>query len=181
MSHPARQRDPVLRRAQRGDPRAQRALVERHGPRIWGLCVRLAGSEAEDCYQRTWEKVFRALPGFDPGGAASLGTWIGTIARRTLIDRHRRGRVRGEVVEFEGLGASEPGPDDLAVARQRSRRLDAALQRLPADQRRVVVLHHLEGVPLATLAAEEGVAVGTIKSRLHRGRGRLAQLLGGLS
>ncbi len=181
MAQTAPRPDRILLRAQRGDPRARRVLVERHGPRVWGLCARLAGSEAEDCYQRSWEKVFRALPGFDPDGAASLDTWIGTIARRVLIDRHRRGRVRGDVVELDGLSAGEPGPDDLAVARQRGRRLEAALQRLPTDQRRVVVLHHLEGVPLATLAAEEGVALGTIKSRLHRGRGRLAQLLGGLT
>jgi len=179
MPQPVRQRDRVLTRAQQGDPRARRLLVERHGPRVWGLCTRLAAGEAEDGYQQIWEKVLRALPGFDPDGTASLDTWIGTIARRTLIDRFRRRQVRGEVVDFEGLRSADLGPEGHVAKRQRSAMLEAALQRLPSDQRRVVVLHHLEGVPLATLAEEEGVAVGTIKSRLHRGRGRLATILGG--
>ncbi len=179
MPQPLQQPDRVLARAQQGDARARRLLVERHGPRVWGLCTRLAGSEAEDSYQQIWEKVLRALPGFDPLGPASLDTWIGTIARRTLIDRFRRRQVRGEVVELEGLRSGDAGPEGRVAERQRAAMLERALQRLAPDQRRVVVLHHLEGVPLATLAGEEGVAIGTIKSRLHRGRGRLAAILGG--
>jgi len=179
MPQPIRQRDRVLTRAQQGEPPARRLLVERHGPRVWSLCARLAAGEAEDCYQLIWEKVLRALPGFDPDGAASFDTWIGTIARRTLIDHFRRRQVRGEVVDLEGLRCAGVGPEGHVVQRQRAALLEAALQRLPSDQRRVVVLHHLEGVALATLAEEEGVAIGTIKSRLHRGRGRLAAILGG--
>jgi RNA polymerase sigma-70 factor (ECF subfamily) len=146
---------------------------------VWSLCTRLAPGEAEDAYQQIWEKVLRALPGFDPDGSASLDTWIGTIARRTLIDRHRRRRTRGEIVELDRLRSAGKGPESLVVARERVVLLERALQRLPGDQRRVVVLHHLQGVPLATLAHEEGVALGTIKSRLHRGRARLASILGG--
>jgi RNA polymerase sigma-70 factor, ECF subfamily len=178
MPIPARKTDPWLLRAQRGDAKARRALVERHGPRIWGLCRRLAPADAADCYQRIWEKVFVALPGFEPSGPASLDTWIGTIARRTLIDHHRRRRVRGEVVELGELRADEPDPEMVTGTKRRHARLDRALLRLPAAQRRAVVAHHLQGVPLATLAREEEVSLGTIKSRLHRGRGRLAQLLG---
>ena len=179
MAHAAPEPDRLLHRAQGGDPRARRLLVDRHGPRVWSLCARLAAGEAEDCYQLIWEKVLRALPSFDPDGAASLDTWIGTIARRTLIDRFRRRQVRGEVVDLEGLRCASAGPEGQMVQRQRTALLEAAIQRLPADQRRVVVLHHLEGVALAVLATEEGVALGTIKSRLHRGRGRLAAILGG--
>lgn len=146
---------------------------------MWGLCTRLAPGEAEDHYQQIWEKVLRALPGFDPAGSATLDTWIGTIARRTVIDHHRRRKVRGEVVELEGLRSDQAGPEGRVAERQRAAMLERALQRLPAEQHRVVVLHHLQGVPLATLATEEGVAVGTIKSRLHRGRAQLAAILGG--
>ena len=68
---------------------------------------------------------------------------------------------------------------DERIDRRRCQvRLEAALERLPYAHRRVVLLHHLNGVPLADIAAAEGVAVGTIKSRLHRGRARLAELLG---
>ncbi|MFT4627581.1 MAG: RNA polymerase sigma-70 factor (ECF subfamily) [Myxococcota bacterium] len=165
-----------LARAASGDPSARTALVRAHGPLVWALCRRLA-REPDDAYQAIWEKVFRALPRFDPGGPASLRTWIAVVARRHLTDRHRRNAVRGEVVSIEALPPVEPVAEAHAALRQRQARLELALQRLPADQRSAVVLHHIHGVDLDTLAREAGVAVGTIKSRLHRGRARLAQLL----
>ncbi len=155
---------------------ARDALVRAHGPLIWALARRLA-AEPEDAYQAIWERVFRALPRFDPGGAASLRTWIGVVARRHLTDRHRRQQVRGEIVPLESLPPVAADAEERVVARQRKARLEAALRLLPAAQRRVVVCHHIHGVALATLAEEEGVALGTIKSRLHRGRARLAQVL----
>jgi RNA polymerase sigma-70 factor (ECF subfamily) len=153
-------------------------LVDTHGGRVWAMCRRLA-AEPEDCYQEIWEKVFGALDRFDPVGAASVGTWIATIARRHLVDRHRRSRVRGEVVSIAGLATAEPAADDALDRHQRRARVEDAIARLPDAHRRVVVLHHIHGVPLETLAEEEGVPLGTLKSRLHRGRARLAELLGG--
>jgi len=170
---------PVLRRAQRGDAQAWETLLGLYGPRVYGLCARLA-PDPEDCYQQIWEKVFRALPRFDPRGPADLGSWIGTIARRALIDRHRRRSRAGQVLPLEEYRDPGRGADEQVERRQRSQALERALRRLPPDQRHVVLAHHLQGVPLATLAAEEGVALGTIKSRLHRGRARLAQLMGGM-
>lgn len=157
---------------------APATLVDTHGGRVWAMCHRLA-AEPEDCYQEIWEKVFGALDRFDPVGAASIGTWIATIARRHLVDRHRRDRVRGEVVSIAGLSTAEPAVDEVLDLAQRQARVEAAIARLPDAHRRVVVLHHIHGVPLETLAEEEGVPIGTLKSRLHRGRARLADLLGG--
>lgn len=156
------------------EPRDREALVALHGPFVWGLCRRLC-PEPEDAYQETWEKVFAAIHRFDPAGPASLRTWIGTIAHRHLVDRHRRRRVRGEVVELGDIpvGADDEGPD----VRRRAARLEAALQRLPEAHRRVVVLHHLEGHDLERIAEGEAIAVGTVKSRLHRARARLLELL----
>jgi RNA polymerase sigma-70 factor, ECF subfamily len=156
------------------------SLVQAHGPRVYALCSRLA-PDPEDCYQEIWEKVLGALDRFDPRGPASIGTWIATIARRHLIDRHRRRTVRGEVVPIGGLASPDLALDEALSRRERQARVEAAVQALPEPMRRVVVLHHVHGVPLEQLAEEEGVAVGTIKSRLHRGRARLAELLGGES
>jgi RNA polymerase sigma-70 factor, ECF subfamily len=170
--------DLTLRRAAGGDLTARGELVRLHGPAVYGLCRRLT-PDPEDSYQEIWLKVFVALPGFDPDGAASLRTWIIVIAHRHLVDRHRRRVARGRVVPFDdALPAEAPSADERLAARRRAARLEEALTHLPEPQRRVVVLHHLEGIPLAELAASEGVAVGTIKSRLHRGRGHLARLLG---
>jgi RNA polymerase sigma-70 factor (ECF subfamily) len=153
-------------------------LVDTHGPRIYAMCARL-DPDPDEGYQEIWERVLGALARFDPSGPASIGAWIATIARHHLVDRHRRRGVRGEVVPIDRLPAIEPAADERIAVRQRNARVEAALKRLPEAHRRVLVLHHVHGVPLETLASEENVAVGTIKSRLHRGRTRLAELLGG--
>ncbi len=143
---------------------------------MWALCRRL-DPEPDDAWQSSWEKVLRALPGYDPAGAASLRTWVTTIVHRHLVDRHRRRRVRGETVEPDDLVDPEPSaPVRLAGARDQ-RSLEGALLKLPEAMRRVVVLHHLYDRPLDEIAAEEGIPLGTVKSRLHRGRAALAEAL----
>ena len=72
-----------------------------------------------------------------------------------------------------------PVVEEQLSGEQRSRRLRAALAELPEAQRRAVVAHYLDELSLREVAALEGVPVGTIKSRLHHGRGRLLELLGG--
>jgi len=165
----------MIPRAAAGDPGARTALVRAHGPSVWGLCRRLC-PEPEDAYQEVWEKVLGALPRFDPDGTATIRTWILAVAHRHLVDLHRRRRVRGEVVELPEL-PFVPDTDEPLDRRRRMQRVEAALSRLPESHRRVIVLHHLHGVPLEDLSQQEGVALGTVKSRLHRGRARLAELL----
>jgi RNA polymerase sigma-70 factor (ECF subfamily) len=175
---PVRTIDPrIVHRAQQGDAAAREELVRSLGPSVWSLCRRL-GRVPEDAYQTTWEKVFSALHRFEPDRQGSLKAWVLTIARRHLIDRHRRNRIRDNVVHLDEL-AVHPRIDEALDQRSRQERLEDALTRLPEPQRRVIVFHHLNGVPLTDIAAEEGVAVGTVKSRLHRARARLLSLLEG--
>src|SRR5687767_15768046 len=108
---PSPRPDPTVVAASRGDPRAQAALVDVHGPRVFAMCARLA-ADPEDCYQEIWEKVLSALDRFDPSGPASIGTWIATIARRHLIDRHRRQKTRGEVLSIGNLPSVQPAADE---------------------------------------------------------------------
>ena len=165
-----------LRRATAGDPAARQAIVDAHGPWVFALCRRLC-HDAEDAYQEVWLKVFGALDRFDADAALRLRPWIGTIARRHLIDRHRRSKVRGHTQPPDHLADPGPSPDRLAHRAELRVQVDAALAELPFEQRAAIVLHDVHGVALATIAEEHGVAVGTIKSRLHRGRARLAALL----
>lgn len=167
----------TLSRAQAGDPGARGRLVASFGPAVWGICRRL-DHDPEDAYQAIWERVFVALDRFDADGEGSLRAWVLTVARRMLVDRHRRLGVRGTVVHLDEVAVS-PVVDEALDGQARQARLEAALSRLPEAHRRVVVLHHLQGVSLEELAREEGVPVGTIKSRLHRGRARLLTLLEG--
>lgn len=163
--------DAIVARAIEGDPEARRSFVERLAPLVWSICRRM-DPDPEDACQEIWEKVLRALPGFDPGGTASVSTWVATIANRHLVDRHRRRAVRGVQVPPEDLGVGGTHRPEVA-------RLEGALAALPEPYRRVVLLHHVHGVALEDIAAEEGVPVGTIKSRLHRARARLVDDLGG--
>ena len=158
-------------------PPSRAEVVADHGGLVWSLCKRL-DPQPEDAYQEVWEKVFRGLDRFDPEGRASLRTWVATITHRHLVDRHRRRKVRGEVVALEDR-AVLPRIEGQLDEHRRKTRLEAALKRLPEGQRRVVVAHHVHGLELTQIAESEGVAVGTVKSRLHRGRARLAQLMGG--
>ena len=161
----------IVTGAIRGDAADRRSFVEALTPLVWSICRRM-DPDPEDACQEIWEKVLRALPTFDTTGSASASTWVATISHRHLVDRHRRRTVRGIAVS----------PDDLPTrAHQRPElaRLESALQSLPENHRRVVLLHHVHGVALEDIAAEEGVPVGTIKSRLHRARARLVEDLGG--
>ena len=167
---------PLVRAAVRGDPDARQALVQAHGRSVYGLCRRLA-VDPDDAYQSVWERVFRALPGFDPDGAAPFARWLSVVTRRHLVDRHRRLVVRGPPQPVDDLPQGGPSVDEQLDERLRRERLARAVAELPEAQRAVVVAHHLEGLALTDLAAREGVAVGTIKSRLHRGRAALAVAL----
>jgi RNA polymerase sigma-70 factor (ECF subfamily) len=163
--------DAILIRAIGGDPDARRSFVELLSPLVWSICRRM-DPDPEDACQEIWEKVLRALPGFDPNGTAQASTWVATIAHRHLVDRHRRRVVRGVQVTPEDLPTSGGQRPEIA-------KLQGALERLPDPYRRVVLLHHVHGVALEEIAAGEGVPVGTIKSRLHRARARLVEDLGG--
>ncbi len=172
----------LLEGVQAGNEGARAELVERLGPLVWALCRRL-DQQPEDAYQDAWAHLFAVIGRFEPHGTASLRTWVKRVVHRRLVDRHRRSKVRAVVSPWESgmveerVASGLPGPEQLASEGRRRARLEAALEHLAPAQRRVVVLHHIHGTPLDELAEREGVALGTIKSRLHRGRARLLQLL----
>lgn len=140
------------------------------------MCRRLA-DDPDDAFQEVWAKVFAALGSFRADGPASIRTWIRSVAQRHLVDLHRRGKVRGAVLSYEDRAADVASVEQRIATRQTVASLTRALDRLPAEQRRVVVGHHLGGLTLVELADAESVAIGTVKSRLHRGRARLAEIL----
>jgi RNA polymerase sigma-70 factor (sigma-E family) len=135
---------------------------------MYGLCADLA--EAEDVVQ---EAFVRALA--RPGHFRRLDNpeaWLRTVAVNQIRSRWRRlkrhGRLQHKLAEPEAA-AVELAPDHVDLV--------AALRRLPAAQREVVALHHLGDVPVAEVAQALGVPVGTVKTRLARGRATLARLL----
>lgn len=126
--------------------------------------------EAQECVQ---EAFVRSWPHrAQLAQAQSPEAWVRTTAYRLAVSRWRRmvrsRRPSDRALQQEPTPAT-PDPDRVALV--------AALRRLPEGQRRAIVLHHLADLPVAEVAAETGVPVGTVKARLSRGRAALAVLL----
>ncbi len=126
--------------------------------------------EAQDCVQEAYAKAWSHRRTLEK--ARSPEAWVRTTAYRIAVSRWRRTVLsRRSPDRAVHPGHTSAGPDESRVA------LLAALDRLPADQRRALVLHHLCDLPVAEVAAEVGAPVGTVKARLSRGRAALHSLL----
>ena len=174
----------TLRRAQRGDAAAFRALVDQHHRAVWDLAVRmLAGSplghRAEDLVQETFVRVHRALPGFDPAGPARLGTWILTIASRLVLNELRAAPRAAATVPIEQAVeiAGADSPARTAEARQRAVAIAKAIAELTEPARVVVVLREYHDLDYDEIARALEIDVGTVKSRLSRARTQLRERL----
>lgn len=167
----------VAARAQQGDQRAYAQLVRQHQNRIFRHLLNLTGSreEALELSQEVFLKAWQALPDWRP--EAQFHTWLYRIASNLAYDLLRRRRIVSyePIAEDYDAPVDEAGPEARLQARQGMAALDAALARLPADQREIVLLREVEGLSYDELAAALGIDEGTVKSRLARGRAALAQ------
>jgi RNA polymerase sigma-70 factor, ECF subfamily len=172
----------LVRRFQDGSSAAFETLVARHGNRIYNLCLRVLGDpdEAADASQDAFLTVLRKLNTFR--GEAAFTTWLHRVAVNACYDSLRRKRRRPMlhlVSEDPGEGP-EPGPplpdpsDDVARAVDVSR----ALQEVPEEFRVVLVMADVEDLPYEEIARVLEVPVGTVKSRVFRGRAALGRALG---
>lgn len=167
----------TLRRAQRGDEVACRALVERYQQRVFALLGRMIRGRpalVEDLAQETFLQVFRGLGGFSSLGPARLSTWILTIASRRAIDELRR-PAREDAVEVEAV-ASERA-DDRLVRGQVGAAIERAIAGLGPEQRAAFLLREYHGLDYADIARAVGADIGTVKSRLGRARTALRAAL----
>ncbi len=160
-------------------------LVRPHFDRLYRLAWRLTGAraEAEDLFQELLIKAFGKID--DLVEIDEPGPWLCRVMYNLFIDEQRRfARRRMHTVDEgalpgEGL-AGLPGPDDPAYDHSRIeklRRLDKALAQLSDEHRIVVLLHDTEGYKLSEIQGLTGTPVGTLKSRLHRARARLREIL----
>lgn len=161
-----------------GDPDAFSTLVRRHQDRLWAVAVRTLGDreDAADALQEALLSAYRSAAGYR--GDARVTTWLHRIVVNACLDRVRRNQVRRTVSLTEGADPADPR--DPLGDRETALDIEAALARLPVDQRAALVLVDIQGLPVDDVAAILGVPVGTIKSRCSRGRARLAVLLGSL-
>lgn len=169
----------LMAAAAAGDRDAFAALYRRRRPDVYRFALHMTGSApaADDVVQDVFMTVIRDARRYTPG-RASVVAWLLGIARN-----HARRRLTGRTHEsLERAGseaASDPHPDALLAGAQEVERLRRALRSLPVGYREAIVLCDLQELSYEDAAAAAGCAIGTIRSRLHRGRTQLAALMRG--
>jgi RNA polymerase sigma-70 factor (ECF subfamily) len=172
--------------ARGGDRSSLDQLLRRHYDRIYAVCRRVTGNDADaaDAAQEAMIAIVRSLGKFD--GRSSFGTWIYRIATNASLDELRRRRRRPLVSSHRddgsAVGDTEQADPDSGVrldALADRMLLDAALAGLAEDFRVPVVLRDVGDLDYAEIADVLGIPVGTVKSRIARGRAQLAHVLGG--
>ena len=171
--------------AQAGDRAAMDALLRRHYDRIFALCRRVTGSDADgaDAAQEALIAIVRGLPRFD--GRARFSTWVYRVATNVCLDELRRQRRR----PVPGLGDADEAAaadpiDDVPLLEDRVGDridIDAALATLPPDFRAAVVLRDVCQLDYAEISQVLGIPPGTVRSRITRGRAAAAAALAGNS
>jgi len=170
----------LIERYLRGDVGAFNDLMRAHEDRVFAICLRLLRDReaALDATQETFITVFRKVDRF--AGHSAFSTWLYRVAVNTCYDQARRSGRRATEPLPEG---NDPADDHAQAALESAELrpdLEAALAGLPAEFRSAVVLCDAEGLSLQTAAEILGVPVGTVKSRVFRGRRLLAEVLGNL-
>ncbi|WP_393916792.1 RNA polymerase sigma factor SigE [Halostreptopolyspora alba] len=162
------------------EPPSWDEVVRNHSARVYRLAYRLTGNQhdAEDLTQEVFIRVFRSLANYTPG---TFEGWLHRITTNLFLDMARRkNRIR-----FEGFGENaderlegrEPTPAQSYDERHFDSDIQVALDALPADFRAPVVLCDIEGLSYEEIAATLGVKLGTVRSRIHRGRAQLRKAL----
>lgn len=172
----------LMRRvADQRDREAFGRLFSHFAPRVKSYLIRSGSTDgaAEDLAQDALVMVWRKAALFDPAQAA-VSTWIFTIARRLRIDAARRHQLDGagdECFEFDRLEADQPGVAEHADATRQARRVREALERLPPEQAQVLRLSFYDDEPHARIAAELGLPLGTVKSRIRLAVAHLRRMI----
>lgn len=178
----------LVQAAREGDHDAYGALIERYQDRIYSLVLGYAPNreDALDLTQEIFVKAYRGLAGFRSD--SGFYTWLYRIAVRHCIDFRRRRQRHGETLPLEGelLGEggfepvdSAPGsdPERMLLSRNLRGAIQQGLQTLAEPFRTAVVLHDIEGLGHEQIARILGCPLGTVKSRIQRGRAQLRRTL----
>jgi RNA polymerase sigma factor (sigma-70 family) len=158
-------------------------VVRDHSARVYRLAYRLSGNaqDAEDLTQETFVRVFRSLASFSPG---TFEGWLHRITTNLFLDMvRRRQRIRFDALpeDTERLPGTSPSPEQVYADTHLDPQIQAALDALSPEFRVAVVLCDIEGLTYEEIAATLGIKLGTVRSRIHRGRVQLREALAHLA
>ena len=171
----------MIERASRGDAAAFNHLMAQHERRMYAVALRMCGNreDAQDCLQEAMLRVYRAIGGFK--GQSSFSTWVYRITMNTCLDELRRKKNRqntslDNLLDMGWSPADESNaPEKQAMRSELRRNLNRAIQELPEEMRSAIVLRDIRGFAYEEIADMLNVNIGTIKSRISRGREKLRE------
>lgn len=174
----------LISQSQAGDVEAFNLLIGQYQRLVYNLALRMLGNAeaAEDASQDTFLSAFKAISKFRGG---SFKAWILRIAANSCHDKLRVAR-RYRVISLDTLllepeahdpANNDESPEDYALRQELGRFLNDGLAHLPEDQRLVLILSDIQGFSYEEIAQVTGCSLGTVKSRLNRGRNRLKDFL----
>ncbi len=167
-----------------GQPSQFEILVGNYQQRIYSTLFGMLGNrqDAEDVTQETFITAFRKLDKFE--SRSSFYTWLHRIAFNAAIDLQRRKkRTKNQFVSSEMIDTAEPtgqktsSPASIVMAKETVSQVQLALSRLDEERRNIIVLRDLQGIDYAEIASMLDIPVGTVRSRLHRARIELREIL----
>ena len=173
----------LIDRAARGDAAAFNELLGAYEKKMYAVCLRMSGNheDAQDCLQETMLRVYRAISGFK--GQSTFSTWLYRVAMNTCLDELRKKRNRTST-SLDGLLEAGWSPSDEfdtperhALNREKSAEIRRVIAELPEDMRAAIVLRDVQGFSYDEIAKILEANVGTIKSRISRGREKLREVL----
>ena len=173
----------LVKSASGGNAAAFEELMRKHEGRMYAVALRMCGNreDAQDCLQEAMLRVYRAIQGFK--GQSSFATWVHRITMNTCLDELRRRKVRAASSLDSMLDSGwaptdeDDTPERHSIAAEQRRTMEKAIASLPEDMRSAIVLRDVQGFSYDEIATILNANVGTIKSRISRGREKLREIL----
>lgn len=172
----------LIKKARRGDGRAFSMLIENHERFVFNVVYRITGNaeDARDVSQEAFIKAFKNFESYDESSAFS--TWLYRIAVNTAIDYIRK-RKKENSISFEDYIVDEKnqkgdsGIEEKVISKEGVKNIISAVNMLDDEFKTVIVLRDMEGMDYKEISDITGLPLGTVKSRLSRGRGKLRQMI----
>ena len=168
----------LIARLQKRDEAAFEELIRQYEKKVYTLCFRMCGNseDAEEAAQDAFLALWRGIDRFRQ--ESSLSTWIYRLATNACIDTLRRRKKQSGSVSLDAVDTS-PQPQETVEHREAQKLLQEGLSALPEEYRKVLILREIEGLSYTEIAESASIELGTVKSRISRGRSLLRNFLSG--